>query len=76
MFLKTFWQLPKVTKNLRKTSEDFSNMSRDFQDIFFFSITEQLQYFWINSNMKKKKCSDEEAQEKPQGLCELSFLKI
>ena len=25
---------------------------------------------------EKKKCSDEEAQEKPQGLCELSFLKI
>ena len=42
----------------------------------FFLLTEQLQYFWINSNMKKKKCSDEEAQEKPQGLCELSFLKI
>ena len=45
---------------------------------FFFIIINRTITIFLNKFQyeKKKKCSDEEAQEKPQGLCELSFLKI
>ena len=57
----------KIAKNLRTYSIFL---------FFLFLINRTITIFLNKFQYEKKKCSDEEAQEKPQGLCELSFLKI
>ena len=49
---------------------------RFFFFLLFYLFNRTITIFLNKFQYEKKKCSDEEAQEKPQGLCELSFLKI
>ena len=44
--------------------------------LFYLFLINRTITIFLNKFQYEKKCSDEEAQEKPQGLCELSFLKI
>ena len=74
--------MPQLSVYNRKTSFDkavFSAMNMGlfiYLFIFIFYFYRTITIFLNKFQYEKKKCSDEEAQEKPQGLCELSFLKI